>query len=221
MKRLIISTFLSLVAVISSAQCRYCNTYEDFLENKWQEIDTLYIDSQSNNQLLWWGINDYTITTGDKAIDNNLKKNVFIVSQGDTLYVNCRNLRYHHGRFGSGYTRAVRIGQRSLLFVNKWIGDDAFTNGSLAVLFGAAGAIAAANQQMENKVCYVISSGANSKGRVDIRLIDDNLMEQMIASANHYELTSDFYSVKETEMRLLANHVIPILEKAGYLKEAF
>lgn len=91
----------------------------------------------------------------------------------------------------------------------------------MAILFGAVGAMAAANQQIKNQVCYIISSGANSKGRVNIRLVDDNLMEQMIAGANHYELTSDFYSVKDTEMRLLANHVIPILEKAGLLKEVF
>ena len=221
MKKLLFSTFLSFIAVLCSAQYRYCNTYEDFLENRWHELDTLYIDSHSKKQQLWWGGNDFTLTTGDKAFDNILKKDIFIVSHGDTLYVNCRNLRYHHGRFGNGYTRAVRIGQHSLLFVNKWIGDDAFNNSSMAILFGAVGAMAAANQQIKNQVCYIISSGANSKGRVNIRLVDDNLMEQMIAGANHYELTSDFYSVKDTEMRLLANHVIPILEKAGLLKEVY
>jgi len=221
MKKLLFSTFLSLVTVICSAQYRYCDTYEDFLANRWQELDTLYIDSHSKNQQFWWGGNEFTLTTGDKAFDNKLKKDIFIVSQGETLYLNCRNLRYHHGHFGSGYTRAVRIGERSLLIVNKWIGDDAFSNPSLSLMFGAVGAMAAASQQIKNKVCYVVSSGADSKGRVNIRMIDDNMMEQMIASANHYELTSDFYSVKETEMRLLANHVIPILEKAGLLKETY
>ena len=78
MKKLLFSTFLSFIAVLCSAQYRYCNTYEDFLENRWQELDTLYIDSHSKNQQLWWGGNDFTLTTGDKAFDNILKKDIFM-----------------------------------------------------------------------------------------------------------------------------------------------
>ena len=41
--------------------------------------------------------------------------------KADTLFVNCRNLRYDKVRFGNGYTKAKRIGNRSLLFVNRLI----------------------------------------------------------------------------------------------------
>ena len=53
--------------------------------------------------------------------------------------------------------------------------------------------------------CYVISNGANDKGKISARLIDDNMFEQMIASTNHYELINEYYSVKETEQRLQAS----------------
>jgi hypothetical protein len=41
----------------------------------------------------------------------------------------------------------------------------------------------------------------------------------MIASTNHYELINEYYSVKETEQRLQAKHVIPILEKVGLFSQ--
>ena len=144
--------------------------------------------------------------------------------RGDTLYVNCRNLRYENTCFGNGYTKAMRIGQRSLLFVNKIIGSEASSDVMRSqFLFGVIGSMITASEQMDQQVCYVISFGANSNGEIGIRLIDDRLVEQMINDARHNDLYDEFYAERDPEKRLLAKHVIPILEKAGlfsqYLKK--
>lgn len=61
--------------------------------------------------------------------------------QADTMYVNCRNLRFEGTRFGNGYTKAIRIGNRSILFANRLIGEEAQTNRQMnAFMFGAIGA---------------------------------------------------------------------------------
>ena len=224
MKKNLITFLLTIISITANAQCKYCNTYEDFLADRWQELDTIYCDSHSKTRQLWWGGNDYKLTTGEKAIDKILKKKAFAVMRDDTLYVNCRNLRYENTRFGNGYTKAMRIGQRSLLFVNKIIGSEAQGNVMRSqFLFGVIGSMITASEQMEQQVCYVISFGANNNGEISIRLIDDRLVEQMITDAHHYDLYDEFYAEKDPEKRLLAKHVIPILEKAGlfsqYLKK--
>jgi hypothetical protein len=219
-KKAIITIFLAIAAITTSnAQCQYCNTYEDFLAGRWQQLDTIYCDSHSKTRQIFWGGNDYTLSTGDKAIDKILKKDAFVVRQADTLYVNCRNLQYEKTRFGNGYTKAMRIGQRSLLFVNRIIGIDARNSATMSgLMFGALGGAITASQQVKQQVCYVISYGADNEGRIAIRLIDDGLMDQMIA--NRDDLHDEYYAEENTTKRLLAKHIIPILEKAGLFEQA-
>ena len=178
-------------------------------------LDTVYCNSHSKTRQKWLGGNDYTLTTGDKTTDKILKKKAFIVMQSDTLYVNCRNLRYEGTRFGNGYTRARRIGERSLLLVNRIIGEE--TRDKIFFMYGAIGGVAEAivwnSKSVKQQVCYVISFGADDKGHIEIRLIDDRLMDQMIM--NHYDLYQEYYAEEKPSKRILATHVIPILEKAG------
>ena len=210
------ATILTATAV--SGQCYYCNSYEDFLNGRWEPLDTVYCDSHSKSHQMWWGGNDYKLTTDNEALDKKLKKDAFIVMQADTMYINCRNLRYEKTRFGSGYTRAMRIGERSLLFVNRIIGRDAASSQAMAgFMFGAIGGMIAANKQIKQQVCYVISGGADEKGLINIRLIDDALMDQMIIK--HDDLHDEYYAEEDTKKRLLATHIVPILEKAGLFNQ--
>ena len=210
----ILTALMALMSLTATAQCQYCNTYEDFIEDHWQKVDTIYCAPRSNEQQMWWDGSKYTLSTGDKSIDKFLKKKAFAVMINGTLYVNCYNLQYNFDRFGKGYVQAMRIGQRSLLVVcgvhSRWS-----SNPSAVVAFGVVGA--ALLSPLQN-YCFVISSGANERGKINVRLIDDELMEQMIADANHYELNNEYYAELETERRLQSEHVIPILVKAGYIK---
>ena len=211
--------FLPLFAITVSSQCRYCNKYEDFLEGRWEQLDTVYFSSHSKKHQVWVGGNDFTLKAGDKAIDKILTKKAFAVMQADTLYINCRNLRFEKTRFGKGYTKAIRMGKNDLLFVNKMIGRDAQTNAAMTgFFFGLIGGAIVASDQVKQQVCYVISNGADEKGHIRIRLIEDGLMDQMIVG--HDDLHDEYYTEEDTSRRLQASHVLPILEKAGLFNQA-
>ena len=208
---------LFLTTIAAKAQCRYCSSYENFVNNQWEELDTIYCDSHSKQRQIWWGGNDYAMKTNNKDINKMLKKNAFAVMLGDTLYINCRNLCYEKMYFGSGYARARRIGDHSLFLVNKIIGIQAqrsLFNASFA--FGLAGSYIAAKKQMDQQVCYVISNGADSKGIINIRLVDDQMIKQMVSDK---ALRKEYFSEKEKKKRLLAKHIVPILDKAGLFRQ--
>lgn len=218
-KRIFFVVSIVLMSLPVFSQCRYCNSYEDFLNGRWQQMDTLFIDKHGKGGQFWLSCNDYTLTTGNKALDKIISKDAFIVMQADTMYLNCRNLRYENTRFAGGYTRAMRIGERSLLFVNRIIGRDALASrASAAVMFGLLGAAITAGNQSKRQVCYVISNGADEKGHIRIRLIEDGLMDQMIVG--HDDLHDEYYTEEDTSRRLQASHVVPILEKAGLFNQA-
>ena len=210
----------SLLTVLSvKGQCGYCNSYEDFLNGRWEHLDTVYSDHHSKSRQLWWGGNDFTITTGNDDIDKKLKKEIFAVKQADTLFLNCRNLRFEKTRFGNGYVKARRIGERSIFFVNRTIGKDAASNQQAsAYMFGILGAATSINKNLKNQVCYVISEGADEKGHITIRMIDDQLMRQMLVG--QYDLLNEYYAEENKYDRLLAVHIVPILEKSGLFSQA-
>ena len=216
MRRLLLGVLL-LTAINVNGQCCYCNTYEDFLEGRWEKLDTVYCNSHSKSRQLWWGGNDFTLTTGDVATDRILKKDAFVVMHADTLYVNCRNLVLEKTRFGSGYTKAKRIGRQSLLFVNRIIGSDAAGQamGARYVLGAIGGALVAADQ-MKQQVCYVISWGPEEGKLIPIRLVDDELVDKMVTRK---DLIREYYSETNKQKRILADHVMPILEKAGLFEQ--
>lgn len=219
MKKLIVTILMAIATISADAQSRYCNTYEDFLEGKWQQLDSIYCKSHSKSRQVWWGGSDYTLTTGDKELDKTLKKMAFAVMIADTIYLNCRNLRYEKTSFGSGYSKARRIGDNSLLLVHRVIGKSALKDEVLSSLvFGVVGEAITVNKQVKNQVCYIISSGANEKGRIDIRMINDSLMDQMLQGRE--DLQKEYYAEENKSKRLLAVHVIPILEKVGLFEQS-
>lgn len=217
--QLLFSVVLFLNANSISAQCAYCNTYEDFMNDKWIPLDTLINEKPSNNPKSLWNGNRYTFTTGNKASDKILKKKAFVVKKNDTLYVNCRKLIYSDVHFGNGYTPTKRIGKHSMLFVNKKnLGKIKGEIVAMGIMFGAVGgaAIAAATSSKPvRQVCYVISSGENRNGFINARMLNDEMMD--IFMADREDLKNEFYSEKNKSKRLLASYVIPILEKAGLL----
>ena len=215
MKRILTTLFFALLVVASAnAQCHYFLTLDELVSNNWHPLDTIMTTQHSKNHQLWWGGNDYVLTTGDSRVDKVLKKNAFAAMQGDTLYVNCRNLRYEKTGFGNGYTRAMRIGEHSVLFVNKMIGRSARNSVALtSVMFGGiAGAISASGYNKQ-QVCYLISWGADDKGHINIRLLDDDLIEQMLKE--HPDLWLEYRAEQDDSKRILAKRVVPLLEKAG------
>ncbi len=211
--RLFLSVLLMSISTSVFAQYRYCSSYEDFCANKWTKLDTVYCESRSKAKQTWLGGNDFKLTTGDEATDKILKKEAFIVMDDDTLYLNTRSLRYEKTQFENGYTKAIRVGKNELMFVNMKIGKEAQTRMIASMVMGTVASAINANSMMKQQVCYIISEGADTKGRIPIQLIDDDMVEKKIS--NNSDLLKEYYSEKDNDKRIRATHVIPILEKAG------
>lgn len=204
--------------IVADAQSKVYYSHEDFFADKGEVLDTVYVEQHGKSRQLWWGGNDYKLTTGDSQLDKEIKKNAFaVVTQGDSIYVNCRNLRLEKTGFGNGYTRGMRIGEHSILIVNRLIGHEMAAEAQTAsFLLGAMGGMAAASKSMKQQMCYVISSGADQKGRVDIRMVDESLIKLMLK--DHPDVYLDYLQVTDKSKRNLASRVIPLLTKAGLLK---
>lgn len=218
MKKLFLLLLVSFPPVMEAlAQYKVCYSQEDYVEGKWETVDTLYAVHHGKGHQLWWGGNDFTMKSGDKNLDKAIKKDVFAVMMYDSLYVNCRPLRYEKTRFGNGYTKGMPIGEHSILIVNRMIGKNAVNHAiSMGFFFGIAGGMIAANENMKQQVCYVISFGANEKGQVDIRLVDDQMIEMMLKGQD--QLLRDYYAEEDADLRMLATHVVPILRRSGLMK---
>ncbi len=212
--RTVICAIYLLTAMTVSAKCGYYRTYEDFIEGNLISLDTIFADAHGIGRQFWWGGNDYTLTTGNKDTDKKLKKEALILMKDDTLYVNCRKLRFEKTRFANGYAKTRRIGKRSLIFVNRTIGKKAQSDVIVSeMMFGAIGGALVGSQQIKQRVCYIVSNGSDEKGRTEVRMIDDALMEKMIYG--HDDLYEEYYSEEKESKRNLATRVLPILAKAG------
>lgn len=213
--RFFICAFFLQIAVTAYGQCSYCKSYEDFFNGNWEQLDTIDCKTHSKNYQKWWGGNDFEFTTSDEAMNKSIKKEIFIIKKDDSLYVNCRNLRYLNKSFGNGYTLVRRIGEHSLLFVNKDVvsfSKNATAAGIAGGALGTAIFAASSSSSVKNQYCFVITSGANPKGKYDVRMIDDKLMDDILC--DNIELKDEYYSENKQKKRILADYMIPILEKA-------
>lgn len=214
-KVIIISMLLSLVTVCK-AQNRYCMTYEDFVKGNWVTVDTFSVIKRTKTEKFMSGGNDYRIVSKEKDI-NKAIKNAFVIAQGDSMFVNCRHLRYQKTKFGRGYAKAWKIGTRSVLFVNMLIGKEVREEQmTVGFMFGLIGSMAVATKARKNQVCYVISDGADEKGKIQIRLLDDDLIKQML-DEQAPSLLKEFYAESDDKKRIGAEHVMPILMKSGLI----
>ena len=226
--RTILTLALFLLTAFSvCGQCRYSQTYKDFLEGKWEPIDTVYCKEQSKGHAFMWGYSNITLKTGDKALDGRLKNSVFAVMQGESMYVNCAGLRFEKASFGNGFCKAARIGEDGLLFAGKLVGKEARENVSKAmdgpgVMFGLVGAgIAAgisASKQMKNKVCYIITPDASGESLYNIERFGDREMDRLLLSRDLIDLHNAYYAEKDKNRRRLASRIIPILMEAGIIE---
>ena len=196
------------------AKCGYCKTFEELLAGRWEPLDTVYGEMHSKSRQFWIGGNDFTLSTGDKLLDNKLKKEAFAVMQGEKLYVNSRKLRYQKTRFTNGFTRAMRIGTDTLLFCNQSIGAAAEGRQAIArSMFGAVGGALVAANSINRRVCYIICGKTDAKGRMEVEMFGDSLMERFLKGRD--ELREEYYAEPEEAQRILAKHIVPILREAG------
>ena len=209
------------MTITAKGQCKFCRSYEDFINDKWEKIDTIYCKKRSKSQQFWWGCNDFTLTTGNKALDKSLKKEAFIVMQSDTAYLNCRNLRHDNVLLGNEFTRVRRFYNNGLIFANQFVDKKSQQNIRTAISVGGINVgLSVAYANKDKLVCYIISSGADEKGYINTRMIDDQMIEELMEKdiIKEGSLYIEYLSEGKKAKRMNPSHVIPILEKAGLIK---
>lgn len=106
MKQKIISLFLFFFIITSiQGQSKYCKSYTDYMNDNWTSIDSLTIALRNNGQKVWSGGADFKPETGNKETDKMLKKESRFIIHNDTLYVNCKGLKYQGSAFGNWYAQ--------------------------------------------------------------------------------------------------------------------
>ena len=204
-----------LPALAVSAQCRYCMSFEDFMEGRWEPLDTVFVDSHSKSHQFWVGGGEVALTTGDKKTDKILKNESFAVKVGRKLFVNSHNLRYKKMKIGNGYYQAMTLGQHGIVFVNRTILAPKEMMERGAFYAGAIGAMVISNELFKQQVCYLISDGADTKKHINISMIDEKMMNNLLGE--NAEAIEEYYSETDPSKRLLAAHILPVLKKLGLL----
>ena len=222
-------------------QCRYCNSYEDFVNDKWQPLDTLYSKKHGKGYMFMWGVGGYKLTTGDKTTDATVKKS-FAAMQGDNLFVNGHRVKCGKQSMGKGFCKAARINQYNIIFTSNIMPTDNNSSqlaggiAAPAALMGGAfgglvgGAIAGgivggtmsgvqATRSLKYSVCHIIAPSADDEKQTAIVPIDDHLMDKLLLSRNLTKLHDKYYAEKDKDKRMQASRVIPILEQAGIIEK--
>ena len=199
-----------LSAATSFAQSRYALSFSDYMDGKFTALENLTIESRSQSRRFWNGGADFKPKTGDKKTDKLLKKEVKYIIHQDTLYVNCRQLRYEGCRFGSWYAPGFRFGTNKICFIGTKIGKKQISEAVAGgMLFGAIGGAIVASKQLKNKVCYLIESDSKK-----VKLITKNNMRTILLNYPEY---SQEYNALPEEKKESAIIVIEYLIKAGLL----
>ena len=216
-KRVILAVLMMPIVFSARANSKYCETYEDFLAGRWIEIPTVSCLGRSQTSRFWLGGSDYSLDTGDADIDKILRKKAFAVMKDSCLLINTHRMTFEGCRLGKGYTEAVRIGRKKLLFVATPTGGKSKT-GQAYFWGGIIAASVVQSNQMNNPVCYIVNKGSTDmKGRMEVKIVDDKEMAALLL--NHDELYNEYKSEKNSSKRLRASHILPILTKAGIIPE--
>ena len=95
MKKLVLMMMVSCLPTMMMAQpAKYCMTYSDYKAHNWNTIESLVNGRSEMIPQIKMDESDIKVKSGDKEVDRILKKEVFAITFGKQLYVNCRNLRY-------------------------------------------------------------------------------------------------------------------------------
>ncbi|WP_291527994.1 DUF6563 family protein [Bacteroides sp. UBA939] len=191
--RYILCLALLLFACTSSAQSRYALSFSDYMDGKFTTVENLTIESRSKSKRFWSGGADFKPKTNDKQTDKLLKKEVKYIIHQDTLYVNCRQLRYEGCKFGNWYAPGFRFGTDRICFIGIKIGKEQ-TNEQVAagIFFGAIGGAIVASKQLKNRVCYLVESD-NKK----VKLITKDNMRTILL--NYPEYLQEYNALPEKE----------------------
>ena len=95
MKKYLMIAVILLIGINQSAlaQVKVCMSYDDFVADQWKPYDQLTPDREPDTCRVKYDGMEFSIKTADKEVNNIIKKDVFIMSIDNQLFINSRTLR--------------------------------------------------------------------------------------------------------------------------------
>ncbi len=231
MKKFLLLMMVSCLPTMMMAQpAKYCMTYSDYKTHNWNTIESLVDGRSEMLPQIKMDETDYKVKSGDKATDRILKKEVFAISFGKNLYVNCRNLRCNDIILDTQqYVQAYPYAGNKLLIAVYHINDGAFLLGfgaNVASIFtplgtsialhSASAALWLNRSKLNSYRCYLIDTDANEKGRYPVTRIDDDYMTNLLSDDAH--MLARYNAVSSKRDRQSASNVLAVLTEKGLVE---
>jgi hypothetical protein len=231
MKKLVLMMMVSCLPTMMMAQpAKYCMTYSDYKAHNWNTIESLVNGRSEMIPQIKMDESDIKVKSGDKEVDRILKKEVFAITFGKQLYVNCRNLRCKDIILDTqNYVQAYPYAGNKLLIAVYHINNGAFLMGlgaDVASVFTPIGpsialrststALWLSRKKLDSHRCYLIDTDANEKGRYPVTRIDDDFMAKLLANDAH--LLARYNAVSSKKDRQSASNVLAVLTEKGLVE---
>ena len=230
-KRLLVA-IMCVVAMTAQAQVKVCWNYADFKADNWKPYEELIPGKEPDSCRVKFDGQDFSIKTADKEVNKVIKKDVFMMSIDNQLFINQRTLRDDDGVIlpVNNYLRAMPYKDGKLLVVcyHTTLGDvlDLVNIGlDIALLatghttwgsiFLATDLLLTNDDLMQNHVLYLLDKGPNAKGKIIMTRLNDQFMERLLRDD---PITFEqYYGRKKKGDRQSAANILPILVKKGLI----
>lgn len=197
--------FLMMMPLCCMAQTRYCASWQDFLNDQWQEVKgRVELKPSSKQDRL-----AFEISASDKKTASLLRKNASVVEYDDSLYLNLRPFN----TFGDVYVCAWRLGDK-VLFARQDIAPSRFSiaNGDNGIPFTkkSFGSLS----KLENLVCY-LAAWDPQREELRIARVTSEVVVQLLA--NHSQQLAQYQQL-DRKRQEAADVVITTLQQAGVIR---
>lgn len=232
-KCLMIAAILLLGINLSAlAQVKICMSYDDFVAGQWKPYDDLIPGKEPDSVRVKYDGMDFTLKTSDKEVNKVIKKDVFMMSIDNQLFINQRTLRDDDGVIlpVNNFLRALpyKDGKLCVVCYHSTLGDllDLVNIGldvallatghtTWGTIFLATDLLLTNDDLMEKHVLYLLDKGPNNKGKILMTRINDHFMEKLLRDD---PVTFELYYGRGTKgQRQSASNILPILVKKGLI----
>ena len=209
--------FIFLILMASSlqadAQCRYCNSYEDYKSDNWTELPYINFKQYSNSTQLWSRKHEYRFTTGDKKNDRKLRNEAFVIQKNDSMFVNLSQMKCDNVPFGKGFAYGIPLIGKKILFISNRVDlKVASRQTNIYIAFGLMGALISKSSNIKIKACYILDTDPNGQ-YTDVLIIDDAVMNKLLVDDK--ELLDKYYLIPDQNERETPTNILPLLKEKG------
>lgn len=233
-KALLFVALLCMMPLMIEAQVKVCMNYNDFKAGNWKPYESLIEGKEPDSVRIKYDGQQFVIKTGDKEVNTVIKKEVFLMSIDNQLFVNQRPLRDEDGGIlpVNDYLRALpyKGGKLCVVSYKVTLGDvlDLVNVGlDIALLatghttwgsiFLATDLLLTNDDLMEHHVLYLIDKAPNDKGKIIMTRLNDEFMEKLLRDDPvTYE---QYYGRNKKGDRQSAANILPILVKKGLIQD--